>query len=224
MDELPAFLKILARSATGQKLTVYTNLIWPGQNPGDASGPAETHVVLLDNGRGRLLASKAAEMMACIRCGACLNSCPIYKAAGGHAYGGTYPGPMGSILSPMLGARQGKDLAAASTLCGACKEACPVRIDIPRLLQLYRSEPEYSNPKPLFWRLALKAFGLAASHPFLYRLLRLAVGLLPSKKEKTWKAGGSGLLPGWSAHRDLKLPAAKSFLKQWKDSQRGKNG
>jgi L-lactate dehydrogenase complex protein LldF len=111
LSSLSDFLRLLARSATGQRLTVYSNLLWPGRDAGDGSGPKESHVVLLDNGRTRLLASQAAEILACIRCGACLNACPVYKAVGGHSYGGTYPGPMGSILSPGLGEREGQDLA-----------------------------------------------------------------------------------------------------------------
>ncbi|MES2201299.1 MAG: lactate utilization protein B [candidate division FCPU426 bacterium] len=216
LDDLSVFLRVLARSATGQRLTVYSNLIWPGREANDQSGPREAHVVLLDNGRSDLLNSKAAEILACIRCGACLNICPIYKAVGGHAYGGTYPGPMGSILSPALGAKKGSELAGASTLCGACKDACPVKIDIPRMLQYYRTGEKFGKREGLVKGLSFYLFGLLASRPRVFgafgRLLRT---IAPTGNG--WIKVGPWLPFGWTRHRTLKLPAKKTFIAQWKE-------
>jgi L-lactate dehydrogenase complex protein LldF len=218
LGDLSLFLKLLARSATGQRLTVYTNLIWPGRKAGDGAGAEEAHVILLDNGRSDLLNSQAAEILACIRCGACLNICPIYRAVGGHAYGGTYPGPMGSILSPALGHKQGSDLAAASTLCGACRDVCPVKIDIPRMLQYYRTGERFGRRKGLLKGASFFAFGWLASRPGLYRaFMSLARFFLHGG----WIRLASWLPFGWTKHRLLKLPARYSFVEQWQARQAG---
>jgi L-lactate dehydrogenase complex protein LldF len=135
LDDLPHFLEILARTSTGQKLTCYTNFINGPRRDGDVDGPREIHVVMLDNGRSTMLADPVLrEALYCLRCGACLNVCPVYRRIGGHAYGVTYSGPIGSIVSPNLFGSAAAQLPFASTLCGACREICPVRIDIPRLL------------------------------------------------------------------------------------------
>ncbi|MFZ1057879.1 MAG: LutB/LldF family L-lactate oxidation iron-sulfur protein, partial [Candidatus Rokuibacteriota bacterium] len=135
MTDLMVFLAILARSATGQKLSVYTTLVRGPRRSAEVDGPEEFHLILLDNGRSRQIAGALREALYCLRCGACLNVCPVYRQIGGHAYGETYPGPIGILLTAMLkGDRAVKDLAHASSLCGACQEVCPVRIDIPRML------------------------------------------------------------------------------------------
>jgi len=135
LDDLPHFLEILARTSTGQKLTCYTNFINGPRRDGDADGPHEVHVVMLDNGRSAMLADPVLrEALYCLRCGACLNVCPVYRRIGGHAYGVTYSGPIGSIVSPSLFGSAAAQLPFASTLCGACRDICPVSIDIPRLL------------------------------------------------------------------------------------------
>ena len=135
LDDLPHFLEILARTSTGQKLTCYTNFINGPRRDGDVDGPREIHVVMLDNGRSSMLADPVLrEALYCLRCGACLNVCPVYRRIGGHAYGVAYSGPIGSIVSPNLFGSAAAQLPFASTLCGACREICPVKIDIPRLL------------------------------------------------------------------------------------------
>jgi L-lactate dehydrogenase complex protein LldF len=135
LDDLPHFLEILARSSTGQKLTCYTNFINGPRREGDADGPREVHVVMLDNGRSAMLADPVLrDALYCLRCGACLNVCPVYRRIGGHAYGFPYSGPIGSIVSPNLFGSAAAQLPFASTLCGACRDICPVRIDIPRIL------------------------------------------------------------------------------------------
>ena len=146
LDDLALFLSLLPRSATGQKLSVYTSLIHAPKRPKDADGPGERHLILVDNGRSALRASPLAEALYCIRCGACLNACPVFREIGGHAYLGRdgsiapYPGPIGSVVSPgLLGCENFGQLAQASTLCGACKEACPVDINLPEMLLRVRA-------------------------------------------------------------------------------------
>ncbi|MFO0748834.1 MAG: lactate utilization protein B [Myxococcota bacterium] len=175
---LGLFLELLARSSTGQPLTVYTTFCGGPRSAGEPDGPDEVHVVLLDNGRSRVLADPAfREALRCIRCGACLNTCPVYRMIGGHAYGSVYPGPIGAVLTPLLrGLDASPDLPFASTLCGACKVACPVDIDLPELLVRLRARrPRRSG--------FLRAFGFAAggrwrwrAAGWLQRKLRLDLG------------------------------------------------
>jgi L-lactate dehydrogenase complex protein LldF len=154
LDDLALFLSLLPRSATGQKLSVYTSLIHSPKRLTDQDGPRERHLILVDNGRSKLLASPLREALYCIRCGACLNACPVFREIGGHAYVGNngsiapYPGPIGSVVSPgLFGCENYGHLAQASSLCGACKEACPVDIDLPGLLLRVRSGLSPQSPK-----------------------------------------------------------------------------
>ena len=224
LADLDLMAKILARSATGQKLTTYTSLIAGPRREGEADGCREMHVILLDNGRSRILGGPIAEILGCIRCGACLNACPVYKNVGGHAYGDTYPGPVGSIVTPGLrGIRGWKELPEASSLCGACREVCPVRLDIPRmLLELRKHAVEEEHP-PLSLRLGLWAFGVAAARPRLYRTAA-ALGRLAARfvAREGWIRKLPGLAGGWTRSRDLKAPAPKSFQRLWRE--RGARG
>jgi len=225
MADLDLFLKILARSATGQKLTSYTTLIRGPKKPDEESGPEELHVVLLDNGRSRILAGETAEILGCIRCGACLNACPIYKNIGGHAYGDTYPGPIGAIVTPGLrGLRDWKELPGASTLCGACREVCPVRLDIPRMLLSLRKACVEQLPNPLGLRIGMKVYGMFASRPALYRrLAKLARWFLRALAEEGWvKKKVPGLATGWMRVRDLQAPAAMTFQELWRARKGGR--
>src|SRR5262245_56503033 len=148
MSDLDRCIKVLARSATGQKITVYTTLVRGPRGSRDTDGPEALHVIRLDNGRSRVLAGATARVRACRRCGACLNACPVYRTIGGHAYGDTYPGPVGAIVTPGLrGLDAWRELPHASSLCGACREVCPVRLDIPRMLLALRREGS-DNSKP----------------------------------------------------------------------------
>ena len=147
LDDLALFLSLLPRSATGQKLSVYTSLIHSPKRITDPDGPLERHLILVDNGRSRLLASPLREALYCIRCGACLNACPVFREIGGHAYVSIYPGPIGSVISGALVDPQFANLAQASSLCGACREACPVDIDLPGLLLRVRSGLSPQSPK-----------------------------------------------------------------------------
>jgi L-lactate dehydrogenase complex protein LldF len=218
MADLDRFLKILARSATGQKLSVYTTLLRGPRRSGEESGPDELHVVLLDNGRTRILAGETAEILGCIRCGACLNACPVYKNIGGHAYGDVYPGPVGAIVTPGIrGIEHAAELPGASSLCGACREVCPVRLDIPRMLLALRHTAVERTPQPLTLRLGLKAFARIASRPALYRAAMAAMRrLLRARARDGWIGRAPGLAAGWTRFRDLKAPAARPFDDQFR--------
>ena len=224
LDDLALMLRLLPRSATGQKLTVYTNLLQGPRSPGDPDGPDERHVIILDNGRSKLRVSPLSEMLYCIRCGACLNACPVFREIGGHAYDSPYPGPMGSVLSPALfGQAEFGHLARASSLCGACREACPVDIDLPRLLLRVRAglteenkacEPAVKlvKPNPPAWLAAgLRLFTLAAERPGRFRLAQKLMGSV---------IGGKGWIrlpawSGWGFSKDFPRPARRSFQQQW---------
>lgn len=218
LGDLAVMLEVLARSGTGQRLSVYTNVVTGPRRPGEPDGPDELHVVVLDNGRSEVLASPSAEILSCIRCGACLNVCPVYRETGGHAYGSVYPGPIGAVVTPALfGLEEWGDLAYASTLCGACREACPVRIDIPRLLLQLREEAAAEAPPFRWLRSGLAAYARAASNPSLWRAFLAAGGLVG---RTMGRRGWIHRLPfhgaGWTDHRDLPTPAAESFRAWWR--------
>src|SRR5207253_2858115 len=163
-------LRLLARSGTGQRLTTYTTLLTGPRRPGEEDGPEELHVVVLDNGRSRLRGGRYEEMLACIRCGACLNVCPVYRKAGGGAYGPVYSGPMGAVLAPLLvGLESAPSLPHASSLCGACTEACPVKIPLHELLLDLRRDLVDERIAPWWERLAFTLWSYAWSSPAGYR-------------------------------------------------------
>ncbi len=218
-SDLEVFLQLLPRSSTGERMNPYTST-WTGVTPGD--GPQEFHLVLLDNGRSAVLADEAGRAaLHCIRCSACLNVCPVYERAGGHAYGSVYPGPIGAVLSPMLTGISGPDdvnasLPYASTLCGACFDACPVRIDIPNLLVQQRAASVASHTRPSGQDAAMAAAGFAMGGPRRFALAERALGLGRAL------AGRSGRItalpwPGsrWTASRDVPAPPAETFRQWW---------
>src|SRR5207237_2196331 len=171
LTDLMVFLAILAKSATGQKLSVYTSLVQGPRRAGELEGPEEFHLVLLDGGRIAQIGGPLREALSCLRCGACLNVCPVHRQIGGHAYGYTYPGPIGILLTAMMeGTPAVKDLAHASSLCGACADACPVRIDIPRMLIDLRREVGDRKIAPCTERVAGKLLSGLLAPPRLYRL------------------------------------------------------
>ena len=199
-DDLALILQILARSATGQKLSVYTSLLTGPRRGADPDGPEQLHLVLVDNGRSGILQSDLAESLTCIRVGACLNICPVYRSIGGHAYGSTYPGPVGSVLSPLLsGLGEFGELAHASSLCGACREVCPVRIDLPGLLLKLRHDTVLAGRAPAWLRLGLKAYALGVTHPWIYRLggKLVAIGTRLLARDG-WMRRLPGPLAAWS--------------------------
>jgi L-lactate dehydrogenase complex protein LldF len=171
LSDLPAFIRLLPRSATGQTITSYVSVITGPRKPGDATGAQELHIVLLDNGRTQIRAGESREILKCIRCGACMNVCPVYRTVGGHSYGWIYPGPMGLILTNLLtGMAKSHPLVDASTLCGACVEVCPVRIPlVPIILQLRRRRVRegFSDPRE---KRGMALFAKAAASPGLFGL------------------------------------------------------
>jgi L-lactate dehydrogenase complex protein LldF len=213
-EDLEVFLQLLPRSSTGERMNPYTSL-WTGVTPGD--GPREFHVVLLDNGRTNVLADEVGrQTLACIRCSACLNVCPVYTRTGGHAYGSVYPGPIGAILTPQLrGIEQAPSLPYASSLCGACYEVCPVKIDIPQVLVHLRGRVVEEGEAARSERAAMKALGWLFTDEQRYvRAQRLArAGARPF-------AHGGVLrhfpgLKSWSETRDLRAPASQTFREWW---------
>ena len=222
MTDLMVFLAILAKSATGQKLSVYTTLVRGPRRAGELEGPDELHLVLLDNGRLRQLSGPLREALYCLRCGACLNVCPVYRQIGGHAYGYTYPGPIGILLTAMQhGQSAVRDLAHASSLCGACAEACPVRIDIPRMLIELRNGGVRTKTAGPGERLLFRAFAWALRRPALYRFSApLARGL-----QRPFARGGvirrlPLFLGQWTRTRDLPAVAPRTFAEQWRKLER----
>lgn len=206
LDELPVFLQLLAGSATGQKLTTYVHMIKGPRQPDELDGPDEVHLVLLDNNRTKVLNGQYRSILRCIRCGACLNVCPVYRQASGHAYGHVYSGPVGAVLAPaMEGISAIGDLAKASSLCGACEEVCPMKIPIPTMLLDLRDEAfrEDRDSRSINW----KGFEFAADHPTVWRT---GLKLLPMAK-----LAPHPLKQSWESHRDLPKPSDNNFRKWW---------
>ena len=221
-QDLPVFLKLLARAATGQTLSVYTTLISGPRRPGEKDGPEEFHLVLLDNGRSRVLATPFRESLQCIRCGACLNACPVYRRIGGHAYGGVYSGPIGSILTPLYDSvADNPHLPHASSLCGACQAACPVKINIPQMLIGLREMQHHQARHGLsLERLGYWMWKEVLRRPWLYRVcLRLARWVLRPRARDGWLARLPGPGAGWTSVRDFPAPAPRSFRDWWADDK-----
>jgi L-lactate dehydrogenase complex protein LldF len=206
LPELVVLLKLLARSATGQKLTSYTTLVTGPRREGEQDGPEELHVVILDNGRTEIRAGRYREMLNCIRCGACINVCPVYRKAGGAAYGPVYSGPMGAVLAPLLaGLERAPDLPHASSLCGACTAACPVKIPLHELLLELRRDRVEERIASFPERIAFAAWSLAWSRPLPYRVSTALARL--------GRPFGGLLGPGraWAAGRTLPPLARRRF-------------
>jgi L-lactate dehydrogenase complex protein LldF len=218
LADLPVFLKLLARAATGQTLSVNTTLITGPRRAGEMDGPEEFHLVILDNGRSRVLATPFRESLQCIRCGACLNACPVYRRIGGHAYGGVYSGPIGSILTPLYDSVSANpQLPHASSLCGACQAACPVKINIPQMLIGLRELQHHL--KPSRWEaLAYRLWSALLRRPWLYRLATGAARLfLRPLARGGWLRHLAGPGAAWTASRDFPAPAARSFRDRWRE-------
>lgn len=207
--DLDVFLKLLPRSGTGQRLTTYQSYITGTKRQATDEGPEELHIVLLDNGRSRMLAHPVTrQSLACIRCGACLNACPVYQQVGGHAYGSVYPGPIGAVITPQLmGIEKAAQLPYASSLCGACREVCPVKIDIPRLLLHLRAEIAPRKGK-FSERLAFKMWAQVMMRPSLYKMSSV-LGRVMQRFVPLAKA--------WTNGRDLRPIESKSFHELWSD-------
>ncbi|HUD94792.1 lactate utilization protein B [Sphingobium sp.] len=214
-------LRMLARSATGAALTQYTTFYTGPKRPGDRDGPEEMHIVLVDNGRTKMREEGLAEMLRCIRCGACMNHCVVFRQIGGHAYGGTYPGPMGSVLTPVFdGLPQSRDLAHACTLNGKCQEVCPVRIPLPTLLKGWREKSWREGLEPTSMRFGLGLWAWVARRPAFYRFgTGIAVRAMRLLGRKGW-IDKLPLAGGWTRYRDMPKPAAQTFMAQYKKERR----
>ena len=217
LDDLSVLLRVLARSATGQEFSAYTSLYSGPRRTEEMEGPEAYHVVLLDNGRSRLLGGQYQPMLRCIRCGACLNHCPVYGAIGGHAYGWVYSGPMGAVLTPLLnGFDQAMDLPNACTLNGRCKEVCPVRIPLSDLLLKHRLEQHDRRLNTLFGRFLLSAWAWLARRPRMYQgVMALPLWLMHRLGKRRGVLSRLPGLGGWTDSRDFPIPARRSFLRQW---------
>jgi L-lactate dehydrogenase complex protein LldF len=221
LSDLAVMIKILARSSTGQKMTVYTNIFGGPRQPGEKDGPQEFHLILLDNGRSNILADpEYREILRCIRCGACLNICPVFRGVGGHAYGSVYPGPIGALLSPLLGGlAQYPHLPQASSLCGACAQVCPVKIDIPKhLVHLRRDTVNRKIDSPLE-RMIFRGWARALGKVWTYRLISALQRFdLRRRAEGTgWVSRLPKLARGWTDVRELPAPAPRPFRAIWRD-------
>jgi L-lactate dehydrogenase complex protein LldF len=219
--DLPAFLKVLGRSATGQPMTVYTSFLSGPRRAGEIDGPEEFYLLLLDNGRTRLLADRdKRQSLYCIRCGACLNHCPVYRKIGGHNYPWIYSGPIGAIITPQFhGVGEDPWLPYASSLCGACADVCPVKIDIPKILLELRREVVQARSREGAGRLeklAFRAWAFVMRRPRLYEIAQMmASAILPDPPLK------AGPLGAWLSQRDLPAPPARTFRQEWRKRASG---
>ncbi len=218
LEDAAQILRVLARSATGQEMSVYTTFSTGPRRAGDPDGPEQYHVILLDNGRTSMLGTEFQDMLRCIRCGACMNHCPVYHAVGGHAYGWVYPGPMGAVLTPsLIGVDKGGHLPNASTFCGRCESVCPMKIPLPKMMHRWREREFERHLSPATVRYGLSFWGFFATRPALYRLAtKLAMkGLAWWGKDK----GAFASLPlagGWTKHRDFPVPQGGTFQERWR--------
>lgn len=217
-DDAGIVLRVLARSATGQDMSSYVTCL-TGATPDGETGPRESHIILLDNGRSAVRDTDRREILACIRCGACLNHCPVYAAIGGHAYGSIYPGPMGAVLSPAIdGLKPHADLPNASSFCGRCEEVCPVRIPLPKLLRHWREDGFARHLPPRGERWGLGLWSGLAGRPWVYRTAQSAARL--GLRTLAWMQGGRvtrlPVVKGFTASRTIAPPSGGSFQSRWR--------
>jgi L-lactate dehydrogenase complex protein LldF len=224
-EDLDSVLSLLPRSATGQKISSYVTALSGPRRESDIDGPEDMHVIIVDNGRSNALGTDYQEVLNCIRCGACLNVCPVYRHIGGHAYGGVYTGPIGAVLTPILkGFEDWEELPYASSLCGACTEACPVKIPLHDMLIDLREDENKEKGSPMMEKLSFQLYGGAMQRPSLYKLgMKLSkYALSPFANEEGYLQKGPGLVKQWTKARDLPAPAKESFRDWWE--REGKNG
>ncbi len=225
VDDAMTILRLLARSATGQDITVYSTLITGPKRAADLDGPENFHVVIVDNGRTAMFANGFRDMLRCIRCGSCINHCPVYGVVGGHAYNSMYAGPMGAVLTPgVRGIETAGDLPNASTLCGKCATVCPMKIPLPDMLRRWRERQFEAGRVKAGQRAGLGLWAFAAKRPWLYRLLsragHLALKLAGGKRGRVASCPGAA---GWTVVRDLPAPPSGSggtFVAAWKSGRR----
>lgn len=218
LEDVSTVMRVLARSATGQEMSVYTTFSTGPKRADDIDGPENFHVILLDGGRSEMIGTELQDLLRCIRCGACMNHCPVYHAVGGHSYGWVYPGPIGAALNPqMVGLEEARHLPNASTFCGRCEEVCPVHIPLPKILRYWREQAfeKQIAPKPERWGMEL--WGYFAKRPVLYRLVtRAAAKALSVMAGKKGRLKWLPFMGGWTSVRDLPAPQGDTFMALWK--------
>lgn len=224
-EDASAMSRLLARSATGQPQSCYTSFYSGPRREGDIDGPLETHFVLLDNERSNILSSDYREILECIRCAACLDHCPIYTSVGGHAYGSIYPGPIGSVLTPLLTSlEQSHLLPNACTSCGRCAEVCPADIPLPDLLRDLRHEEGIKKLSPPRWRYGLKLHAWLARHPPLYQTLTaIGIRILHRLGRKRGRFSRLPFADGWTSQRDFPAPQENTFMQLYKAKMKQNN-
>ncbi|HYK72893.1 MAG TPA: LutB/LldF family L-lactate oxidation iron-sulfur protein [Pseudoneobacillus sp.] len=223
-EEMEVLVSLLTRSAVGQKLTSYITVLTGPREEGEVDGPEEFHLVIVDNGRSKILGSEFQSVLQCIRCAACVNVCPVYRHVGGHSYGSIYSGPIGAVLSPLLGGyEEYKELPYASTLCGACTDACPVKIPLHQLLHKHREKiVEKEGHAPISEKLMMKAFGLGASSSIIYNLgTKMAPAAMNPFKLGDKISTGPGPLKAWTETRDFPVPEKERFRDWFKNRKKG---
>lgn len=226
-EELDVLVSLLTRSAVGQKLTSYVTVLTGPREEGDADGPEEFHLVIVDNGRSNILGTEFQSVLQCIRCAACVNVCPVYRHIGGHSYGSIYSGPIGAVLSPLIGGYDDyKELPYASTLCAACTEACPVKIPLHELLLKHRQViVEKEGRAPISEKMAMKAFGLGAANQKLYKWgTKIAPNALKPFAKEGIISNGIGPLKAWTSIREFPAPEKNSFRNWFKEHKNGAGG
>ena len=223
LEDATTLLRLLARSATGQEMSAYTTLSTGPSRPDDADGPEQYHVVLLDNGRSAMLGTEFQDMLRCIRCGACMNHCPVYQAVGGHAYGWVYVGPMGAVLTPLfVGLEEAHHLPDASTFCGRCEAVCPVQIPLPRMMRRLREQAFEARLTPPRYRAGLTLWARIARRPWLYhRLAAVPARVLGALGRRRGRFRHLPLAGGWTKFRDLPAPEGRTFQALWAARRRG---
>jgi len=222
LEDTVSLLRLLARSATGQDFSVYTTFSTGPRRAEDVDGPAEYHVILLDNGRSAMVGTEFQDMLRCIRCAACINHCPVYATVGGHSYGWVYPGPMGSVLTPaLIGVDQAGQLPNASTFCGKCESVCPMKIPLPNMMRHWREKEFERHLSPAGMRRGLAVWGWFARRPAIYRLAtRAAMWTLGALGRRRGKFSSLPLAGGWTEGRDLPAPEGETFFARYAREQR----
>jgi len=213
LEDLSTLNRVLPRSATGQDISNYFTIVTGPRREGDLDGPEHMYVILVDAGRTRLVGSDMQQMLRCIRCGACMNHCPVFQTVGGHAYGWVYPGPMGSVLTPVYnGIENALDLPQAATLCGACEVACPVKIPLPELLRTLRERQMQAGLRPWRERAGFRLWAFAAKRPRVYALAtRIGVRVLRLMGGAKGRISRLPLGSGWTLGRDMPAPEGRTF-------------